>query len=227
MTAIENYLKKHNLEEVLKEPGRIDLKILPYIKDIENGFFVEAGALDGVFMSNTKLLEDLGWTGILIEPSYLAWQKCTKNRKAISEHCALVSKDYDQPTIMGNFLYDGEDGKGAWSTICRDNPDTLNVPVKAKTLASILKKHHIKKVDLLSLDVEGYELEVLKGIDFGAVDIRNILIEINIDQYHPEEVDKLLEPWGFKNYGCLSNFSKETNAGWPGWHQDYLFKKII
>ena len=72
---IKTYLEENN--ETLKrwlvdnEQGRIDLKILPHIQDIENGVFVEAGGLDGLFMSNTKLLEDLGWKGVLIEPSKL------------------------------------------------------------------------------------------------------------------------------------------------------------
>jgi len=81
---IKEYLEK-NKEEfkrwlVDNEQGRVDIKILPYLQDIENGFFVEAGALDGLFMSNTKTLEDLGWNGLLIEPSKKAVIECKKNR---------------------------------------------------------------------------------------------------------------------------------------------------
>src|SRR3990167_983172 len=99
------------------EQGRVDIKILPYLKDIENGFFIEAGALDGLFMSNTKLLEDSGWNGILIEPSYKAYQKCTQNRKGLVINCALVSEDYKGSSVYGDFWFDGENGMGAWSSI--------------------------------------------------------------------------------------------------------------
>ena len=37
---------------------------------LRNGFFIEAGAHDGVDISNTLYLEkQLGWTGILVEPN--------------------------------------------------------------------------------------------------------------------------------------------------------------
>ena len=49
--------------------------------NFRNGFFIEVGAHDGIFQSNTLSLEkDLGWTGILIEPSISAYLDCVKNR---------------------------------------------------------------------------------------------------------------------------------------------------
>src|SRR3990167_3911424 len=108
MTKISEYLEEHKEEYkrwlVDNEQGRVEIKILPYLKDIENGFFVEAGALDGLFMSNTKLLEDLGWNGILIEPSLKAAEKCRLNRKCIVEQCALVSKDYKGDMVFGDWF---------------------------------------------------------------------------------------------------------------------------
>ena len=232
---IQNYLEqnKKTFKSWLidNEPGRVDLKILPYLKDIDNGFFVEAGALDGLFMSNTKILEDLGWTGLLIEPSHKAVIECRKNRKNLVEECALVSKDFKDNQVLGDFIFDGQSGTGAWSSITRGAYGyqtagrfyAMKIAVPAKTLANIFKEYEIKKVDFLSLDVEGYELEVLKGIDFNEVDINFILVEINNLEYTLEDIEKIL--MGYKNLGCLSNFSKETNKDWDGSHQDYLFSK--
>ncbi|MCV5968647.1 hypothetical protein, partial [Lactococcus petauri] len=47
------------------------IKVLPYLQDIQGGFFVEAGAHNGSIASNsnTKILEDCGWGGLLIEPA--------------------------------------------------------------------------------------------------------------------------------------------------------------
>src|SRR3990167_4333166 len=162
---MKDYLEE-NKEELKRwlvdnEQGRVDIKILPYLKEIENGFFVEAGALDGLFMSNTKLLEDLGWKGLLIEPSRKAYEKCAKNRSSLVINCALVSNDFKGSSVYGDFWFDGEDGMGAWSGIHRNAYGIrAAAEAQARTLSSILKEQGIKKVDFLSLDVEGYELEV-------------------------------------------------------------------
>ena len=226
VTKISEYLEKNDLSRWLidNEQGRIDLKILPYLKDIENGVFVEAGALDGLFMSNTKLLEDLGWSGLLIEPSYEACKKCLENRKCTTVWGALVSNNYKEEKIYGDFYYDGEEGKGAWSSVNRNRSSSKEFTyVPAMTLSNVLRAFDINKVDLLSLDVEGYELNVLKGLDFNEFDVKYILVEVNTMDYDLEDMDELLG--GYKNLGCLSNFSKETNEGWDGTHSDYLYEK--
>ena len=46
------------------------------------------------------------------------------------------------------------------------NLTKYEVRVPARTLTSVLEEYKVNRIDLLSLDVEGYEIEVLKGLDF-------------------------------------------------------------
>ena len=73
----------------------------------------------------------------------------------------------------------------------------------------------------LSLDVEGYEFDVLKGIDFTKTRIKYMLIEIY-------EKDKGAIFTFLKNlgYDCVENvtdFNLQNNPNWDGTHNDYFF----
>jgi hypothetical protein len=67
---------------------------------------------------------------------------------------------------------------------------SYEVRVPVATLSALLDKHGIKRVDLLSLDVEGYELNALKGLDFTQHAPRFMLIEARFRQ----EIDDYVAP---------------------------------
>ena len=73
------------------------------IMNKRNGFFIELGANDGLKQSNTAFFEkEMGWNGILIEPSLEGYEKCKINRKnSICLNYACVSNDY--PVFPTNY----------------------------------------------------------------------------------------------------------------------------
>lgn len=97
---------------------------------------------------------------------------------------------------------------------------------KTCTFDFLSKKHNIKKVDVFFLDVEGYELEVLKGINFDEVDISYFVIEINDLQNMKKEIDNFLFKKSYINIANISNFNNINCPTWPGTHQDFLYKKV-
>jgi FkbM family methyltransferase len=197
------------------EPANTSFKIANFFKDKPNGVFVEAGALDGVFQSNTLALEQKGWTGLLVEPLHNHYLDCINNRTSPVENCALVSFDYKKDTITINPDW-------VFSKITNGN----GMEVSAKTLASLLEKHNITHIDFFSLDVEGYEKEVLNGMNFNSVSVNYFLIEINTNEYSLEEMDSFMLSKGFKNIANVSYFTPQNTPTWPGNHQDYLYKNI-
>ncbi len=67
------------------------------------------------------------------------------------------------------------------------------VKMQGVRLDSIMKNHQ-KHIDYLSIDVEGGELSVLRGIDFNACDITLIGIENN---YKDKAISKILSDNGY------------------------------
>ena len=187
------------------------------------GFFIELGANDGLTQSNTAFFEfERNWTGLLIEPSINGFQSCQINRpKSICLHNACVSNDYHSDTILGDFdgnLMSSVDGK----RLDRDN----KVVVTAKTLEKCLDETGIhQQIDFLSLDTEGYELHILKGLNLSKYRPTYMLIEIYNYAY-----DSIVEFLKHHHYTMVENFTNYNdidNLGWDGTHNDYLFKNSL
>lgn len=190
-----------------------------YLNPQKNGIFIELGALDGIFQSNTKWLEDeYNWQGILIEPSPNKFIECKINRRNNKIfNCACVSFEHDSKTIKGDF-----DGSPMSSIGGKRRNLNSEIEVECRTLQSIIDETPYEKIDFLSLDVEGYELEVLRGLDFKKQIIEYVLIEVyEIDK---EDIFNFMKVNGYDLIGCISNFSKSTHPQWDGTHNDYLFK---
>jgi FkbM family methyltransferase len=196
----------------------LDLR-LTHLLDWRDGFFVEAGANDGLFQSNTALFEQaFGWNGILVEPSPTAAASAAKNRRAHVHGCALVAFNYVGNTASGDF--DGYPmGSVGGDRLGREN----NIEVPARTLQSILDEHQVSHVDFLSLDAEGYELEILNGVDFDRVNFTYMLIEL-YPSNHDATVARL-EDVGYKLLCNYSNYNPVDTPQWDGSHNDYLFRR--
>lgn len=79
-------------------------KIEMFFGDEPPGFFVEAGALDGEFLSNTLWLEkEKKWTGLLVEPDSIGFSALRmKNRKAWISNCCLSTVAYPVESILAS-----------------------------------------------------------------------------------------------------------------------------
>ncbi len=166
----------------------IDRK-LDRIIDRDGGVFVEAGGHDGYTQSNTYYLERFrGWDGMLVEPMPELAAQARRNRpRAEVFECALVPFGYEQDCVELDFggLFSTvrgvrEDG-GDWARhgVVLGWEDHRVQRVPARTLSDLIEEAGIEEVDLLSLDVEGYEPQALRGLDLDRHAPRWILVEMH------------------------------------------------
>jgi FkbM family methyltransferase len=160
--------------------------------DFNGGFFVEAGANDGFAQSNTYYFERMrGWTGLLIEPVPELCARCRRERpRSVIVQAALVAPDFPQEEIevryaglmsvtAGAFGDDAQCERHLAAGLEQDGvTGTYAVRAPARTLSAILDAAAPgREIDLLSLDVEGYELPALAGLDLARHAPRFVCIE--------------------------------------------------
>lgn len=202
--------------------NKIDRDLARIIPD-RNGFYVELGANDGNSQSNTKYFENYrGWIGLLIEPVPSIYKKLIRNRSKRNyfKNCACVSVDGpSHVTILYSGLMSTTLGKPEFrernfshaklgEEYLSENDRVQEIIVEAYPLNDLLVEISAPSIiDLMSLDVEGFELEVLKGINHMNFRFRYILIETK----DFGELSKYLWEQGYVFFQRLS-------------HHDYLFQ---
>lgn len=135
------------------------------------GVFVDVGAgPNGVQGSNTYFFEKNGWEGVVIDGDPRAYAEMVKNRKTVEE-AVISSKEKETVYYMNEKT---SDVSGLYNT--KQNSDRT-IHVKTVTLESILEKHTIGEIDLLSIDTEGSEKDVWDSFDYKVHKPRLVLVE--------------------------------------------------
>lgn len=170
-----------------------------------DGFFVDIGASDPINASNTLFFEELGWSGILVEPNESDYNNLIKSRKTPAENVAIYNK-----TGKFKFLLCEGYTKVLSGLLHEQHPKHLQriidefftyggcikiIDVNTITLQELLKKYNRTEIDYLSLDTEGSEYSILSNIDFENVKIKCISVENN---YNDNKIENLLKNKNFE-----------------------------
>ncbi len=189
---------------------QLDAK-LDAIIDRDGGFFVEAGANDGFTQSNTYWLERFRhWHGLLVEPMpELAHEARISRPDATIIECALVAQAPPTSTVRMSFgdlmstVEGAHQADWARSGIILGWLDPYELDVDARTLSSLLDEISAPEVDLLSLDVEGFEAPALEGLDLTRHAPRYVLVEIHDRDRNRPPIDRVLAQ-RYVQHGWLS-----------------------
>lgn len=142
--------------------NREDAIAWDYFDHKTSGFFVEVGANHPVRLSQTWFLEQRGWKGILVEPL----PSCCRELRARRKNSLIYEAAAGAPEQSGQALLNVA-ASDAWSHLGGGKNLAVvdRIPVAVRTLDAILDESNAPSIDFLSIDTEGTELDVLRGLN--------------------------------------------------------------
>ncbi|MBP1671696.1 MAG: hypothetical protein H6Q22_1268 [Bacteroidetes bacterium] len=184
-----NFYSQHGEDVILNE----------LFKGYDAGFFVEIGCIDGRRFSNTLTFEERGWRGLCVEAHADYIELLTRNRpNSIVCHCAVGEEDAEDVTFYAN-------SRGSLSTLERGKEDFFRQrfgrwftgfkqqKIQKRRMDTIFRANNLRDIDILSLDIEGYEAAALRGLNLNEFRPRVFVIEV--DSKEDEiEIDRILIP---------------------------------
>ena len=170
------------------------------------GFYVDVGAHRPTQFSNTYFFYKRGWRGINIDamPGSMKLFRIVRHRDINLEAAISGMKEtklyYSFNRPLQNGIYDDETVLNTPGLVLIEKREIVT-----QTLSSILDSHLPKEVtiDILSIDVEGLDLAVLKSNNWSKYKPRVILVEIlnfNMEMLKDHEVSKFLSEAGYVFY---------------------------
>lgn len=155
--------------------------------------FMDIGANDGgMFNPLSDYLQSNQWRGVMVEPQSKPFavlvDRYRKNSGISFENCAIANTNskkrfYPQRINFKSSLRPPEWFKGRWKGLNFISMWLFESPldpvdVDCMTVDSLLEKHNLRVLDVLVCDTEGYDLEILKMVDFDRFQPKLILIEV-------------------------------------------------
>jgi hypothetical protein len=166
--------------------------VFPGVKD---GFFLDVGSGDGTRMSNTKALEQKGWTGICIDPfpKNMQDRTCQVFKEVVSNETGTRVKFFAHPGLWGGVVDTLSDNR-------KKIIDTAPVvEFTTVTLRDILERARAPRfIHYMSLDVEGGEINALKGFPFDTYRMGALTVEHNYHEPTRTEIRTLMESHGYR-----------------------------
>lgn len=145
-----------------------------FVAHVENGVMVEVGAAGPQYLSMSRHFRESGWRVVAIEPNpHFIKQHMAEGLRVLPYACGEHDEDgvdfelVLQPVALhgGQISYESFSSLKVTDEYRKLNPAIRpeKIKVNMRRLDTLLAQELIERVDLLSIDVEGWELQVLNG----------------------------------------------------------------
>ena len=177
--TLQNLYKKIIIQDKYYSFSGVDIVLKKIFYQQEKGFYIDVGCQNPIKNNNTYLLYKKGWEGINIdldEDNINLFNSARPNdinfNKAVSSDVKEVELYFYHKKSPINTIDKkiSEFQKAKVTSVKKITTDTLN-----NIISNTKYKNRI--FDLLSIDVEGHELEVLKGFDLNKYSPKVIVVE--------------------------------------------------
>lgn len=191
-----------------------DLYLDLIFKCKSSGFYVDIGANDPSILSNTKRFYDRGWHGVNVEPNPTLHAKLQAERpNDINLNVGVGNSSGSLPFyIMSADTLSSFDKEAALAggKVHGSRLDKV-LEISLVTLTEIFWTHAPAEIDFLSVDTEGYDLQVLESNDWSRWRPKALVVET---AFHDDRVDKFLLANGYERVfdNCCNSIYLETGV---------------
>ncbi len=182
------------------------------LKDVEKGCYIDVGANDPTTSSVTKAFYERAWRGINVEPVRYWFERLLKERPGdINLNVAAGATE----GALKLFEVVGSGLSTADATFARRHQESgwtlAEYEVPMVSLNKICMEHKIQQIHFLKIDVEGFEKQVLEGLDLTRFRPWIILAEAtepmtDVENWQDWEYLLLENDYSFSNFDGLNRF---------------------
>jgi FkbM family methyltransferase len=163
---------------------REEVIIRHFFRDRREGVFLDVGCAHYAKMSTTFYLEkELGWRGVGVDAIKrwgAAYEEHRPNTVFVNRYVSDTSDESEKFYVAKHLPWVSSGDRDFAKRLSKrfaGKDDVVETEVKTITLNDLLERAEIKKVDLLSMDIEGHELPALAGFDMARFKPDLVVIE--------------------------------------------------
>ena len=200
--------------------GGCDLLVDYIFKSKNKGFYLDVGCQHPISNNNTYLLYKKGWNGINIDLDKKNINLFNLERPKDINICACISSKNDIKDLY--FYHTGSPINSLEIKTTKNNNNYTIKKINTISLNSVLKNIKTSNIDYLNIDVEGHEMEVLKGFDINyykpnVISIEFLDFKMNKMEFKNNNLESILNSDIYKYF-------TDNNYHFVNWiHADLIF----